>query len=123
MPYLPKDTFKALAEDIKSTGQSRKLTVRDLLSYFHQQRRSDRVVRWIRSHLEKFGVECTPDFEQEFIDSEVELRKKPTVKTHKSSGEVPETKLIRDPIPRLALLPAANREPKIVTRDADLSHA
>jgi hypothetical protein len=75
MPYQPKDTFKVLAEDIKSTRQSRKLTVRDLLSYFHQQRRSDRVVRWIRGHLEKFGVECTPDFEQVFIDLEVELRK------------------------------------------------
>ena len=80
MPYTPKDAFKSLTEEIKSTGQSRKLTVRELLSYFHQQRRSDPVVRWIHDNLEKFGIECIPDFEQVFIDSTVELRKKPTIK-------------------------------------------
>lgn len=122
MPYTPKDAFKSLTEEIKSTGQSRKLTVRELLSYFHQQRRSDPVVRWIHDNLEKFGIECIPDFEQVFIDSTVELRKKPTIKVQKSSDGMA-SKIIRDPIPRLALLPAANREPKTVTRDADLNHA
>jgi CBS domain-containing protein len=122
MPYTPKDTFKALTEEIKSTGQSRKLTVRDLLSYFHQQRRTDRVVRWIRLNLERMGIDCNPDFEQVFIDSTVELRKKPTIKAQKSSDGVA-PKLVRDPIPRVALLPAANREPTTVVRDADLNHA
>ena len=80
MPYFPKEEFKKLAEEIKSSGQPKKLTVKELLSYFHQERRSKRVIPWIRKNITNLGLECHPDFENVYIDAEIELRKRPTVK-------------------------------------------
>jgi hypothetical protein len=66
--------------------------------------------RWIHVNLEKLGIECIPDFEQVFMDSTVELRKKPTIKVQKSSDGMA-SKIIRDPIPRLALLQIVSQKP------------
>lgn len=122
MPYYPNEAFKKLAEEIKSSGHSQQLTVRRLLGHFNQERRSNRVTPWIRQNLDKLGLECHPNFEQVYIDSNVELRKKLTVKAAKGDTKEP-IAAVRDPVPRLALLPSANRSPISVTRDADIKRA
>lgn len=123
MPYYPGDDFKKLAEEIKLSGNSHSLTVRKLLRLFHQERRSHRVIPWIRQNLAKAGLDCEPDFEHVFIDSTVQLRKKPTVKAHAKNPIDTSAVSARDPVPRLALLPAANQIPISVARDADLQRA
>lgn len=122
MPYYPQEAFKKIADEIKSSGKPQSLTVRRLLRLFHQERRSHRVNPWIRQNLDKLGLDCDPDFEHVFIDAMVELRKKPTVKAEKKSSDEAGTQF-RDPVPRLALLPAANRVPISIARDADLQRA
>lgn len=123
MPYYPTPEFKKLTEEIKASGKSHSLTVRRLLKYFHQERRSSRVTPWIRQCLTKDGLDCIPDFEHVYIDAVVELRKKPVVKAQKSGAESTGNNQVRDPVPRLALLPAANHAPVTVNRDADLQRA
>ncbi|MCH7913809.1 MAG: CBS domain-containing protein [Deltaproteobacteria bacterium] len=123
MPYYPKDEFKKLAEEVKSSGHPHRLTVRELLNYYHQDRRGQGVVSWIRSDLSELGLECNPDFDGVFLDGHVELRKKPTVKSQKANAPDAEATLKPDPVQRLTLLPAANRPPVTIHRDADLQRA
>ena len=127
MPYYPREEFKNLAEEITSSGKPERMTVRKLLlNYFHQERRSRRVVPWIRTNLNKLGLECYPDFEAVYIDGDIELRKRPTVKSRKKGSSAPqqEPALGRPyPVPRLTLLPAANRQPISIHRDAKLQRA
>ena len=123
MPYYPKDEFKKLAEEIKSSGHPHRLTVRELLHYYHQDRRGQSAVRWIRSNLSELGLECNPDLDGVFLDGQVELRKKPTVKSQKANAPDTEATLKPDPVQRLTLLPAANRPPVTIHRDADLQRA
>jgi CBS domain-containing protein len=128
MPYQPNDEFKKLAEEIKASGKAEEVSVRKLLRYFHQARRSFQVVWWIRHQLKRHGLECIPDFENVFIDSRVELRKLPMVpvkKTNKTDeADVPSDGAVdRDPVPRLSLLPSANRVPVSVGRETGLDRA
>jgi len=124
MPYHPREEFKKLADEVRSSGQSQSMTVRQLLRYFYQERRSNQVIPWIRQNLVGLGLECTPDFEHVFIDSPVVIRKKPTVKAMKGAEvQTVEVREQRDPVQRLALLPSANRPPVSVTRDAELQTA
>jgi len=122
MPYLPKKEFEDLAAEIKSSGHPQKLTVRELLAHFHQERRSKRAIPWIRKSISTLGLECDPDFENVYIDTTIEIRKLPTVKAQKSSPEE-DIKVDKDPVPRIALLPAANKAPISINRDADLQRA
>ena len=115
MPYQPKDTFKVLAEDIKSTGQSRKLTVRDLLSYFQQLRRSDRVVRWIRGNSEKFGVVVTAaDIGQQFISLAEPFLILEQVENHVRS--LLDDKFTKEQLGRCCILPIRNGTLKPIRR-------
>ncbi len=117
MPYTPREEFKRIAAAVKETGEPHRLTVRELLKLFWQERRSSQVTPWIRHNLFKNGLESFPNFAEVYIDSTIELRKRPTPKK-KTEEEPP-----RDPVPRLALLPAANAKPISVKRDAELKQA
>lgn len=121
MAYHPSDEFKKIADEVKSSGEPYQLTVRRLLKLFYQERRRGGVVSWIRHNLQKSGLECVPDFAQIYIDSKVELRKKAAKSKTLEATETAED--VRDPVPRLALLPAANRIPISVKRDATRSRA
>jgi len=125
MPYLPKKEFKDLADEIKLSGHSQKLTVRELLAHFHQERRSKRAISWIHKNISNLGLECYPDFENVYIGTTVELRKRPTVKAQKSGkqDDDDDVKADKDPVPRIALLPAANKPPISIKRDAELQKA
>jgi hypothetical protein len=124
VPYYPTDEFKKLAEEIKASGKPQKVSVRKLISFFRQARRSWRVIWWIKDQLTKYGLECVPDFENVYIDSLIELRRLPTVPAKKVNSEAAaERASERDPVPRLSLLPAANRAPVAITRDAALDRA
>ncbi len=121
MPYQPKEEFKKIADEIKSSGDPHQLSVRSLLSLFHQERRRSGVVSWIRFNLHKQGLECVPDFAGVYINSAVELRKKSPAAPR--GGDLEGSEDFRDPVPRLALLPAANNPPITVKRDATRSRA
>ncbi|TWT64910.1 CBS domain-containing protein [Crateriforma conspicua] len=123
MPYEPSEEFTKIAADVKSSGKPHTLSVRELLRLFYQERRSRHVVPWIRTNLRKQGLECRPDFQGVYIDSMVELHKATATKESKTGGKPPLPAIENDPIPRLELLPAANRSPVSVNRDADLKHA
>jgi CBS domain-containing protein len=120
MAYHPSEEFKKIADEVKSSGEPHQLTVRRLLRLFYQERRRGSVVSWIRHNLQKYGLESAPDFENVYIDSRIELRKKAAI-TKTSKGEDEDD--VRDPVPRIALLPAANKVPTSVKRDATLSRA
>jgi len=65
-------------------------------------------------------LESFPNFAEVYIDSIVELRKRPVPKKKAAKAE---EEPVRDPVPRLALLPAANAKPISVKRDAELKQA
>lgn len=122
MPYHPSEEFKKIIDEIKSSGDPHSLSVRKLLRLFHQERRGSGVAAWIHHNLNKNGIESVPDFANVYIDSKIELRKKQAAKKTAALADVPEEDP-RDPVPRLALLPAANKTPISVKRDAALSRA
>jgi len=124
----PKDSFDQLARDIVSTGQPQTMTVRALLGYFHQERRSKIVTPWIEQNLAKLGIESSHDIDSVYLDAEIQLRKKPTVSSRKKNdqsenGDEECAASLKDPVPRLQLLPAANRPPVSIARDAAFERA
>lgn len=116
--YHPSEDFKKIVAEVKTTGKPYPLTVRQLLRYFFQERRSYLVVWWIRQNLQKFGVESQPDFESVYIDAQIKI-----VKTVPAKAEDVPAEEIKDPVSRLALLPAANNVPVSINRDADIKEA
>src|ERR1700721_1798772 len=124
--YAPKDSFIQLAHEVVSTGLSKTIPLRSLLGYFHQERRSKIVTPWIEQNLAKLGIECSHDIDSVYLDAEIELRKKATVSARKKGvGDDSEADFakLKDPVPRLRLLPAANRPPLSIARDATLERA
>jgi CBS domain-containing protein len=126
--FTPKESFEQIARDIVSTGQPQTMTVRALLAYFHQERRSKIVTPWIEQNLGKLGIESSHDIDSVYLDAEIELRKTPTVASRKKDGQPENSEdlpavSLKDPVPRLQLLPAANRPPVSIARDAAFERA
>jgi predicted transcriptional regulator len=133
------EKLKELARQIKTTGKSRQVKVRTLLSWFDSQRRGSQVVREVRAALRRTKLVAQPDFEQAYIDGRVSLRAAGISTTNRSSQNtkpftvpaevvsVEEITLISDdysdPVPRLEMLDAANRRPICVKRDSKVREA
>jgi CBS domain-containing protein len=138
MAKIPPQLQEA-AEKIHQDGKPKVVRVKELLSWFHAQRRGLLVVREIRAALRKAKLVTVPDFEVAYIDQRIKLKplqqadKKPVtskeivVEEHGaetdfssravSGGSVP------DPAPRIGMLKAANTPPLSVSRDTELSDA
>ena len=126
MPYHPKDEFVELAEQIVRTGKPHSMTVRELLANFYSERRGKDVVNWIKFKLQQLNLTTHPDFEIVYIDAPVELRKidRPATKKAEESVEIDKAaSAAKDPVPRIGMLPAANRPPITVSPDALVSEA
>jgi CBS domain-containing protein len=63
-----------IASSIKRGEPTQRVPVRKLLGWFNAQRRGFYVVQKIREELNKLGIETVPDFNEVWIDSEVEFQ-------------------------------------------------
>jgi len=130
--YNPKEEFLELAEQIVNSGKPHTLTVRDLLAYFYSERRGKDVVWWIKRKLKSLKLTTKPDFEIVYIDAEIELRKAEPLASKKDSSsnrQEPDgdrtysPSQAREAVPRIGMVPAANRPPVTVSRDAPITEA
>lgn len=133
MSIRPSELRQA-AEQIEK-GETASVSVRELLSWFGYERRGRWVINEIRSALHSLHLVTSPDFEFEWIDGMVHLRKRKEVSEESDASEpagpsdeaqVAVTNLggaVEDPTYRLGKLDAANRPPISVPPDAPLNRA
>lgn len=138
MAKIPSQLQEA-AEKIHQDGKPKVVRVKDLLSWFHAQRRGLLVVREIRSALKKAKLVTVPDFEVAYIDQRIKLKplqpadkkpvaskeivvEEPGAETDSSAGAVSGGS-VPDPAPRIGMLKAANTPPLSVTRDTEITDA
>ncbi len=133
------EKLKELAQQIRTTGRSRQVKVRTLLSWFGAQRRGIKVVREVRSALRRTKLVAEPDFEQAYIDGKISLRVIASAEKNRSGSKGLSTSIeapeilsdnidvvsddYSDPVPRLEMLEAANRAPVSVKRDSKVREA
>jgi CBS domain-containing protein len=133
------ENLRIAAEQIYQTGESRRETVRSILSWFGAQRRGLWVVASIREALREARLVTEPDFELVFIDSEVKLspigsdtsnlNPEQIVSTQTASDllngsdQVVRGGSAKDPVPRIGMLIAANQPPTSVNRDTEVCEA
>jgi CBS domain-containing protein len=130
----PEERLRSTAEAVKSGEQSPTLTVREFLGWFGAHRRGYIVVQSIRQALAEAGLETVPDFESEYIDSEISFAKAsaaPNVPAQVGGTVVgvisPEPEShgvgLADPTHRVGKLQAANRVPVSIAPDQPLNTA
>ncbi len=132
--------LREIAESLRKGESSPTVTVRQLLEWFRQQRRGWRVVGMVTGALRRAGLATEPDFATAYIDGHLTfslLRDQDALPQsgddHKSEGssEVDgntansqtSEAVIEDPVLRVRMLPAANREPVTVNRDDPVDKA
>lgn len=119
-----------IAKDVLEKKESRRATVRTLLSWFGAQRRGIWVSQQVREGLKQAGLTTDPDFESIYIDSEVHFRPlnlaankgAQGVNGNGSAQPAPEESGV-DPVPRIGLLKSANQMPVSIAPDATLAEA
>ncbi|NQU63562.1 MAG: CBS domain-containing protein [SAR324 cluster bacterium] len=99
--------------EIKQSEKEFKITPRYLINSFGFEKRTsgNRIV--VNRFLEGHQIETDPDYTNAWIDGEIILRHKKKAKSKRTT----------DPIQRIKLIPAANREPITVKREASLAEA
>lgn len=127
------ENLQELAKQIRETQVPHKESVRTLLGWFGAQRRGSWVVSNIRSALANVELRTNPNFDEVYIDYEVQFEPIPLHSTDvlipnllDESGEVLPLKVsenIGDPVFRVEMLEAANRVPISVGRDSTVSQA
>lgn len=119
------------ADKIKN-GATPSVSVRQFLGWFNQERRGWRVVSRIRKALKACDLETFPDFEYEWIDGIIYLRKRqetPEIKETPGLSDEAEDGVtivggaVEDPTYKIGKLDSANRPPTHVPPDAPLSMA
>lgn len=107
-----KDLLEKISE-IKATEKEFKISPRMLVNFFGFEKRTSGN-RWIINRfLEEQEIETDPDYTNAWIDGEITLRHKKKAKAKRTT----------DPIQRIKLIPAANREPIVVKKEASLTEA
>ena len=128
----PDERIKQIAEQLQEGAQPEPVTVRELLRWFHSERRGSWIVSWIRSTLQKAGVQTVPDFNSVWLDAMISFELLPPPDEGKEADtsegdeavvgqpgpdeEIPEYG--EDPTYRIGKLHAANLSPVSVARDA-----
>jgi CBS domain-containing protein len=127
MPFVPSQ-LQDLADCINDNGEQR-ATVRTLLSWFGAQRRGALIVGEIREALRQVQVVTHPAFENAYIDDFVvfvreELPHEPVEGCEPTPERDPFLSIsVEDIVPRVGVLPAANRLPTSVGRDDTVEKA
>jgi predicted transcriptional regulator len=138
--FIPTE-LKVIAESLERGEQSPIITVRELLGYFKAQRRGVYVVEAILDALNSLQLTTEPDFQNIWIDAEIEIRRVPTIDTNTDDADkdatndtgrtsswegttIPEgDREARDPTFRIGALNAANQPVVSVKPDDPLSVA
>lgn len=112
-----------LLKKVKESGdQGIKISPRELLKYFGQERRTKFNNIKIKQFLQKHDLMTSPDFLNVYMDAEVELKMKPKVKVKTGNEDIEEI-VDYDPVSRIQLLPSANRFPLTVKKENTLQEA
>ena len=132
--------LRRVAESLNSGDSSPTVTVRHLLGWFGQQRRGWRVIATVKGALRRTGLATEPDFATAYIDghltfslsggkeavpqpdSDDDRRGSREMDGNTADSQTSEA-LIEDPVLRVRMLPAANREPVTVNRDDPVEKA
>ena len=110
---MPSDDLLEKIKEIKATEKEFKISPRYLVNSFGFEKRTSGN-RWVISRfLEEQQVETEPDYTNAWIDGEITLRHKKKAKAKRTT----------DPIQRIKLIPAANREPTVVRKETTLAEA
>ncbi len=105
--------FQAKVEEIKDNDKEFKMSPRELINAFGYEKRTSGNRACINKYLQDNKLETVPDYLNAWIDGEITLRHKKRAKSKNGA----------DPIQRIKILPAANKEPITVKRDAGLVEA
>jgi len=121
---MPTKEFEDLVKKIKETGQGEKMTKRDFIWLFdmYEKRTSGNVWR-INEYLEQEKLIVEPNYQNGWIDEEIELKQKEKARIKNGNGDCVNKTETFDPISRLSLMKAASRTPTSVTRDSLLEKA
>lgn len=130
--------LRRVAESLQNGDSAPTVTIRQLLGWFGQQRRGGRVVATVKGALRRAGLATEPDFATAYIDGHLTFsltagkdavpkpNHEPTdsreVGGNMADSQVSEA-LIEDPVLRVRMLPAANRQPVTVNRDDPVEKA
>ncbi|MEP2977889.1 MAG: CBS domain-containing protein [Lentilitoribacter sp.] len=125
MSPTSQERLENIATSLKNDGDKSNIkttTTRNLLSMFNQKRRGSYVIGKIRNELANAGLNTNPDFENVYIDEEIEFflinKQNGSIKTAKFKEMNP-----RDVVVRLKIFRSANKVPVSVSPDTDLSTA
>lgn len=110
---MPKDEFLELVKEIKENDKEFEITPRELLYYFHCEKRTSGNVWYINRFLDENQLETEPNYVNGWIDGTIILK-------HKKKAT---TKNGIDPIQRIKLLPSSNNEPISIHKEAKLKDA
>jgi len=108
-----REGFLQLVEDITVNDKEITISPRKLLGYFYFEKRTKWNIARVTQFLEENRLETIPDFNNIWFDAQIILKHK---KKAKSKKEI-------DPIQRIKLLTAANKELVTVNRDSKLKEA
>lgn len=110
---MPTEKFLELVKEIQENDKEFKTTPREILDEFGCVKRTKWNLVRIDNFLEENKLETIPNYTDSWIDGEITLKHKKKAKNKKEN----------DPIQRIKLLPAANKEPISISRDAKLREA
>lgn len=110
---MDKDHLNSLVTNIQENDKEFTITPRSLMEAFGCYKRTKWNVVRIDKFLEENKLETIPNYTDTWVDREIVLRHKKKAKSRKEN----------DPVQRIMLLPAANRPPISVQKDAELSEA
>ncbi len=107
------EQFKEIVKEIQDQEKEFEITPRELLSAFGCAKRTSGNLARIDRFLEENQLKTIPDYTDGWIDGCIVLKHKQKAKSKKRN----------DPIQRIKLLPAANREPVSISQEAILKEA
>ena len=132
--------LKRVAESLESGDSPPTVKVRELLEWFGQQRRGGHVVATVTGALRSTGLATEPDFATAYIDGQLTFLLRDDEDAlpqpggdhdpkdlkdvnRNTTGSGASEAFIGDPVLRVRMLPAANREPVTVNRDDPVDKA
>lgn len=110
---MDKEHLLSIVAEIQEHDKQFKITPRNLLEAFGFSKRTKWNVVRIDTFLEEHKLETDPNYTDTWVDADITLRHKKKAKSRKDN----------DPIQRVMLLPAANKPPVSVQKEASVSEA
>jgi predicted transcriptional regulator len=110
---MRKEKLNELVSDIKANDTTHSLTAREFINALGCEKRSSGNVWHINQYLSDNQLEVEPNYTDVWIDSTITLR-------HKKRAT---TKVPKDPIKKIMILEAANRQPITINNDAKIQEA